>query len=59
MLLLYNAITSVYTHVHPISYSCADMCECTSQIRSLDHPTHIAFADSYIIDHSFIYVCLN
>ena len=38
MLLLYDAITSVYAHAHLITYSCVDMCECTNQVRSCDHP---------------------
>ena len=58
MLLLYDVIKSVYTHEHFITYSCVDMCEHTNDIRSHDHPTQtIAFADSYIINHSFVYVC--
>ena len=60
MLLLYDAITSVYTYVHLITYSYVDMCvEHTNQVRSCDHPKNVAFADSYIIDHSFVYVCIS
>ena len=39
MLLLYDAITSVYTHEHFLTYSCVDMCEYTNHIGSHDHPT--------------------
>ena len=37
MLLLYDAIPSVYTGEHFITYSCVDMCEHTNQVRSHDH----------------------
>ena len=57
MLLLYGAITNVFTHEHLITYLCVDMCECTNQVRSCDYPKQtLLFAHSYIIDHVFVFV---
>ena len=41
MLLLYDAITSIYTQAHFTAYSCVDVCECTNQVSSCDHPTQM------------------
>ena len=41
MLPLYDAITSVYTLAYFTTYSCVDMCECTNQVWSHDHPKHM------------------
>ena len=41
MLLLCDAITSIYKHVCLIMYSCVDMCEHTNQYRSCDQPNQM------------------
>ena len=51
MLLLYNAITSIYTCARSIAYSCVDMCECTNHVRSHDHTKQMIALLIYIIDH--------
>ena len=56
MLLLCEVITSVYTEHSLLHIHVLDMYEHTNQVWSHDHPKHTCFADSYIINHSFIYI---
>ena len=59
MLLLYDAITSVYTHECLITYSCMTCLNIPIMLGHVTTRNKHSFADSYIIDHVFVHVCIS
>ena len=59
MLLLYDAITSVYTHVISLHIHVLTCVNVPIKLGHMTTQNKCCYADSYIINHSFIYACIS